>query len=139
MLIWRYGTTVGARATYSGVKHFLVPRLGSCCMIHLTALLAIARLLGKTKLHPCPLYPTTWFVYPAVCMVSPQCLYGSCHDRAQNQIFFHSLNYCIEVKLIIVYNFYKLLTKVCELCVQCKAEFWHQNVVSNLKKISAPL
>ena len=31
-----------------------------------------------------------------------------------------------------------MLTKVCELCVQCQAEFWHQIVVSNLKKISAP-
>ena len=36
VLIWHYGTTVGARATYSGVKHEVsVPELGSCCMIHL--------------------------------------------------------------------------------------------------------
>ena len=30
--------------------------------------------------------------------------------------------------------------KVCELCVQCQAEFWHQNVVyMEPNKISAPL
>ena len=42
------------------------------------------------KLDQCHSYPTMWFVYTAVHMGEPQCLYGSCNTQS---ILFHTLNY----------------------------------------------
>ena len=71
VFIWRYGTAVGARATsvVSDMK-FLVPGLGSCCRIHLIALLVIAIILccWVNLNYTCALYTQQRGLFTLLCI-----------------------------------------------------------------------
>ena len=103
-------------------------------MIHLIALLAIAMLLGLNYTHT-----QSHGLFTLLCTRENlnACIALAMTEHTIDSILFYSSTIVIEVNNS---SLTKIIYKVAyELRVQCQAEFWHQNVVSNLKNFSAPV